>query len=126
MHHRASRFLLTAGALLGASAWLYATDAPAPQRRLDYPGTDRLVGRAWIDVQRASSEHVYFKTLVAPTLGMGRTKGSDNMPLGLIKCAIWKRRALVSAEVQLDITLLRCPGNREYVVDEVLFDLDEK
>jgi hypothetical protein len=110
-------------ALLGAGALEAHDGLFAVQHRLDFPGTTTEVGKVWFDVERTTDSHVYFKSLTQPLLGMGRIKGSDNLPLGLVECTIYKRTAIISPEVVLDVTLARCPGQREYVVDEVLFDV---
>lgn len=83
------------------------------------------MGRVWFRVERQSEGHIYMKALMAPTLGMGRLKGSDNPPSGLIQCLIVKGVALVGPTARLSITKAQC-GSREYVVDEVLFESVEK
>jgi hypothetical protein len=110
--------LLCAGALEANEGLLRA------QRKLDFPGTDSIVGQVWFQVERTKGDHIYVKSLTQPTLGMGRTKGQDNLPLGLVECLAVKRTAIISPEIVLDIALARCPGGREYVVDEVLFDVE--
>lgn len=121
------RALWAAGILLSFGTWLPAHDGLFKlQRRLDYPGVDTVIGKAWLQVERIDNDHIYFKALIQPTLGAGRVSGSDNVPLGLAQCTIIKRLAQISPDVNLEITKVHCPGpngGREYVVDEVLFNL---
>jgi hypothetical protein len=93
------------------------------QEVVDFPGKDVVVGRVWFNVQREQEGRVYFKPLLTPTLGMGRLKGDSNPELGLLQCTIVKRAAIVSPNVILNVTKALCPNNREYVVDEVIFDV---
>jgi hypothetical protein len=93
---------------------------------VDFPGTEKVIGKVWFNVAREQEGRVYFKPLLTPTLGMGRLKGSDNPELGLVQCTIVKRAAIVSPNVILNVTKALCPNNREYVVDEVIFDVDAK
>jgi hypothetical protein len=112
--------------LLGGTTVLCAKEHQfSIQNTVDFPGKDTIVGRVWFNVEREREGHVYFKPLMTPTLGMGRLKGSDNPGLGLVQCVIVKRVAIVSPDVVLNVTKAIC-GSREYVVDEVLFDLSKE
>ena len=123
---RNKRLMWTGPALLLAAMGLCADEGyiARAQRKFDFPGTEEVVGKVWFNVQRTTDSHIYVRSLTQPTLGMGRTKGDDNLPLGLVQCVVIKRLSVISPDVVLDTTLARCPGQREYVVDEVLFDVE--
>jgi hypothetical protein len=119
---------LWTGALLLTGSAILCADAPlGGQWRvgqvLDFPGQEIVIGKVWFNMEREREGHAYFKPLMTPTLGMGRLKGSDNPPLGLLQCTVIRKAAILSPDVVVTATKALCPGGREYVVDEVLFDI---
>ena len=120
--------LLIGLSLLGAGL-LYA-DVPHQNvtlgRALDAQGLDQPIGKVWFMLKKSSGQKALITPLMPVDLDVTRVRDEDNPPNGLLKCLV-VRRALIFSEstsTVVNLTVLKCPNNREYVTDQVLFVLE--
>lgn len=128
------RILLAGGLLLTSGLLSLGNDLPKSSQNAQVwkngpQGLDQTVGEVWFSVRQSRGDKILMSPLIPVNLLFTRTRGEDNSPNGLIKCTV-VNRAFITGQppdlMSVSLTVAQCPGPREYIVDEVIFETTKK
>lgn len=130
---KSDRFILLGGTLFLGGLLMADTPHVGHQNKSRLPswpaqGLDRDVGRAYFSIRETHGDKMLITPLVPVDLLVTRTRGEDNPSERLVSCMVTRRTLIVSSDatIAVDLTVLKCPGNREYVSDQLEFDVDRR